>query len=767
MHAALNLYPRILKDGINQPNRAMLIFLDDSEIDLGVVNYAALAALYQKTCPMLISASLVKNIFKERLDDSSYKEQMNAKDELLKQREKSSSFDKYVEIKQDLLYETVRRSFDPSEWTICQVNDALYLLVPNIYIKQSGDISTIPPTEEFTRFELSLGLKIDHLSHLTFEQLKKLIQGMSTLPKNAADTYFIKALYENGKSQLFILSSEYNNKNLIPQWALYIVGHGSLARSIANLSIAKFKYFLDFLDKKILTKILVYESCYSYGINTQSIATNKGYTFPMLIQNLTKSEVWVIAIIKPAKSPSLYPLEFTVDFTQFMSDALSDEPIPYSKLWKAIFSDPSILSPESSPGIPSTNNFPFVYLPIRNAFLSLLKTIVIDSIMAASRTQSLDIQSYASSLKTEGGLTYILISVPTVPFPLIIRKLNNKPPVITIIPPDISSVTFDTIKSDFSLQTLLSDAFFNSEKRPKKYFIKTLNFTGPDVKGMYYTDVVILYEDGQNVAYAQQPNGTSVVIDRSEPKEMNAYQRNKYTNEKKQILTFKELRQALQDNNSNALNKIFNTPLDVTPEDIAAASNSFLKEFLRLYRQKQLALKKMQEIRDTPGYNPRDPYKIKITINIGGEKQQVTMAYLEKELNHIKEDFEEFLKKIGKKPPSNDIYHRSTSIEAMLNMRQALAEDNLPKLKKTLALSNVRITDVLIAQAGKQTAPFLKLQKQIQDLEQAIQTIKSTPGYNRDPYEVTTPHPATGKQVDIDDLEKEIATLKQEAEKLQ
>jgi hypothetical protein len=63
------------------------------------------------------------------------------------------------------------------------------------------------------------------------------------------------------------------NKNADQQsilWDIYITGHGSPTSTIAGMSIASFKSFLDFLNFGITTRSLTYNSCYSGGANLKS-----------------------------------------------------------------------------------------------------------------------------------------------------------------------------------------------------------------------------------------------------------------------------------------------------------------------------------------------------------------------------------------------------------------------------------------------------------------------------------------------------------------
>ena len=181
--------------------------------------------------------------------------------------------------------------FKDAEWVIKEVNENLVLFFTHDYLQElkieKSEAQKISSTPELTELELRLGLKINHMKTITSETLQAEVQGNSN--------YFLEALFT--QKSLFVTKSDYPNpfpENLhIPVWSFYMMGHGKTGESILSLSLDSFNSVLDFFSNTITTRLLVYTSCYSGGINEnqiyfdRDIGKQRTYPFAILSQSLT------------------------------------------------------------------------------------------------------------------------------------------------------------------------------------------------------------------------------------------------------------------------------------------------------------------------------------------------------------------------------------------------------------------------------------------------------------------------------------------------
>ncbi len=71
-------------------------------------------------------------------------------------------------------------------------------------------------------------------------------------------------------SKLFVTLPEKikdSSSRPITSWMIYLIGHGFAKNSISGFSIKEFKNIIDYFQKKIKTKIFIYNSCFSGGVN--------------------------------------------------------------------------------------------------------------------------------------------------------------------------------------------------------------------------------------------------------------------------------------------------------------------------------------------------------------------------------------------------------------------------------------------------------------------------------------------------------------------
>jgi len=272
--------------------KGLLIFLDDYEKEgLMAISFAFLTALYQEAGPILVSASLLYNVLECAKKDSEpidvllneIKEESNiyktVTDRATKRAISFSVWEKKVSA-------ISRISFDPEKWIIKKVNDSLLLLLPKQYV-ESFDIADNKLEEYYqdldlvSEIELKLGFKVNHMVTVHIEQLvKSQYIGLSD--------YFLDSL-----STIFCKKADYSNTNItVPEWVIFVGGHGKRDYSIVNISLNDFKKLLEFLDKYINVRLLLLKSCYSLGVNSKKIygdiklGTQQYYSFPIVVQGI-------------------------------------------------------------------------------------------------------------------------------------------------------------------------------------------------------------------------------------------------------------------------------------------------------------------------------------------------------------------------------------------------------------------------------------------------------------------------------------------------
>ncbi len=308
-------------------SHVMLIFLDDSETELESIGKEALVALYQKAAPILISSRLLKTVLFNSLtaatqqfvayqtamettpkQDPAYKKYNHViagykkfyaelqnyvdtinqtlatlitsstataseQDAIIDRLNKEFPHEKSIAIttKAKLAYIRSLARFNPDEWIIRMIpntDDGLMLLIPQNYMPKIA--SKPPTTESFSEQELILGLKIDHMPVIKPDALFKLL---GPLQAHKNPDYFMRGIWNNGTSGLFITRKELSAlkipREAMPQWALYMNGHGTIKEEIVSLQPQQFSQWLNFLETQIETKLLYYWSCYAAGTNSQ------------------------------------------------------------------------------------------------------------------------------------------------------------------------------------------------------------------------------------------------------------------------------------------------------------------------------------------------------------------------------------------------------------------------------------------------------------------------------------------------------------------
>lgn len=194
----------------HSPNKTILIFLDDSEQierKLGAISLEFLAALIEQVAPILVSGSLIQNIYQWQAFLE--KDPQKIVDDYNKHRTLSN---KDEEIKKNIILSIFHKSYTiPSDWIVKEVDTGLYLLVPKKILQQQSiyetDVTQFINQVGFTSTEYKLGLKVNHMKTIVNMQS---ITGPVSLghltqlaTQNLHATYFIEALWNEEKRRSY------------------------------------------------------------------------------------------------------------------------------------------------------------------------------------------------------------------------------------------------------------------------------------------------------------------------------------------------------------------------------------------------------------------------------------------------------------------------------------------------------------------------------------------------------------------------------------
>ena len=275
------LYPKIRtivnekgeKKEVVAPTRTLLIFLDDSECvwepkillqNDPAISIDSCVAILQKASPILLSASLLKNV----LGGTNSKEATEIIDKILLSKKHDSYFNmRRIHINNFFNFFTAAAIYyELEKWHIYEVSSSLYLLIPPDYSKKIAHDSDA--TEEvYDPEEITLGLKLPEAKRIrSFDAFKKKIHDSEPHATSTQD--FLDCLFLN---KLFITEKYYADKALAPQWVIVIQGHGLINHSIASIPIKQFPTVLNFFNTQLSTKLLVYKTCYAQGTNYTQI----------------------------------------------------------------------------------------------------------------------------------------------------------------------------------------------------------------------------------------------------------------------------------------------------------------------------------------------------------------------------------------------------------------------------------------------------------------------------------------------------------------
>jgi len=445
LKSGIMVIPKTLQGVVPYSMRGLIIILDASEEwpTLGAMTSLVWQALYSKV-PLLVSASVLKNIFDPSLIKSGWKESINS---------------------------TVVSAFKTHDWVIRGVGASLILLLPaSLKISATQTVKDAASKKipfgpaDLTECELDLGLKIDHLKALDDEKFVEFLMTYQ-VPKNS--DYFITALWNLerektelariereqkelraavisasteqekkiakqelaaytrivGGSDLFVTNADYAQHNALrqqPQWIIYLSGHGILkgigGPVITGLHIPDFRKLLEFLETKITTMLFIYSSCFSMGVNMQRAyadaekpGQNTTYSFPIALDAFYDVSNYGDSSIDYAQKMRLL-------FDNFVWKEGPIQPYDIADVLQLVF----YLSLPF--GGSHVENYPYVRPSGRDSFMPVFPTVEIGEVMAQSRTLPLNIVAAAKAKGSKANVIDVLLSANYVPFTLVFDK---------------------------------------------------------------------------------------------------------------------------------------------------------------------------------------------------------------------------------------------------------------------------------------------------------------------------------------------------------
>lgn len=481
------------------PANGLLIFLDDSEGAKGsesfTIGSALLAAILQGAGPIVASGALLAG-----LKEFSAPSELDPVAQMLQYYGLSTDTPENNLTRKNILLSAANlHSLLARNWVIKQVNPELYLLIPNQYLAIRNIKSFNPEPDVLARqfllqngnaelAELALGLKVNHMPTITFDEIRR----PATVPQFA--NYFIVALREN---QLFVTNHDYYLANQaartegritvkfpkIPSWSIYLAGHGLINYSIAHLSPAQFKEFLDLIENKINARLLYYMSCYAAGVNSELIyknlttGINQTYSYAIITQALTDATTFMpglgVNVVRGALqidnsiSYSNFLAQVTINSSKISDTSIdSSSKIDYQKI--AVILNPT-LAYTIGYSFNNTSQIKFPGIPWFSV-LDNQKVVSIGEILAKTHTAPLDVATFFA--KTDP--LAILLYTPNIPFELIVNTRapsGEAPAIISMLPGDAMHHLKQLTSNIYPTEQFLNSFLQLDGLKPQKIFL--------------------------------------------------------------------------------------------------------------------------------------------------------------------------------------------------------------------------------------------------------------------------------------------------------
>ena len=395
--------------------RDLLIFLDDSEKnekEFGFTGSSLVAAIVPKAAPIIVSTSLLNNI---------------------------------TTVNEKTRYYIANAVFQSDQWIVKKINNSLILLIPvnylqalNINAEQVKIFDSTMGIDTVSDVELQLGLKVNHMetlahqsmtftTHLTRKFLGYFYTSSETTELGLAD-YFVNAL-----DTIFCKRLDYQDRNInIPEWIVYVSGHGGLLHSVVDLSFEDFKKLLQFLNSNLNIQLLVINSCYAAGVNANKIygeiqqGTQEYYSFPIIIRALNDTVASSIASKVEIKGFWNVEIDLAlyINFPEFFKKAKELEG-NYGEIIKSLTVWNSI---ENTPQIKLPGMEWFSVIDVDRKIVSIGSTLV----KTRDPQKSLDVISFFKK-----DPETMLLYTDNIPFELVVNSSKMKA-VVSMVSPQLT-----------------------------------------------------------------------------------------------------------------------------------------------------------------------------------------------------------------------------------------------------------------------------------------------------------------------------------------
>lgn len=489
---------KTLKDIIKQQpaKNGIFILLDDGESKkkIGAITATFLKLILQQAGPILVSASIIMN---PREGNPLIEKDPQILAKRYKEIDKKSPFIENLspedaQEKRDIILSVA--AFDSQKakhWIIKEVTNELYLLIPKNYLQNHNinpqNVEEFTEEKALTPLELKLGLKVNHMRTVSITDIKgswrnyfqAILRKFRIVHKSwEYCPYFMPSVWDvqNDKSLIFVINKEYKQYNKIPPlWSIFIEGHGDLKKSIVGILLQDFKNFLNFLDKKIHTRLLYYASCYAAGLNSKEIyndlekSVDKTYPFTIITQALTDTVTGNFSVDVHFKDGTLKP-KISGNYSAFFREITSADAIDYYKLG-------ALLTPDLERGdtfeVGGLGSLAQVKLPGVEWFTVIErdKAVPIGEVLAKTRTKPLNIETFFARKGQKAKPLALLLYASDIPFELIINT-ERQPGIISMIPGDATHHIKKITSTSQSVDTIINSFFhLGIYLKPRKIFI--------------------------------------------------------------------------------------------------------------------------------------------------------------------------------------------------------------------------------------------------------------------------------------------------------
>lgn len=420
------------------------------------------SALEEQEAPLLISSSLWENFLEKRLSIS----QMSK----IESSQEAKTLATYSAINKQLnssFKEFLEKGFDPiqsKQWMLDSVNQKFYVGDDRYLITHEMNVILMSYLTRFDAREWNGYFHPDHSllllipkkyetkkKKLGFKYSKKSL-GFCLEHLEPVENLEDPSYYYLQNPREFIsadtLSDFFIQEKSLYSWNIYLSGHGGsfyeenpLPQAhtlIADLPIVEFQKFLDFCDKQISTKTLVYATCYGSGNHSYLAFGDTRYSYAIISDCLGDSVscTFFETLPLPNRDEDLLLSDHLLyDSKTGWSIALN-----YHYQWGCFFTDlrnhsflkdPLCWVEKTFKKVKPTFLFttPMIRLPNAVAFTTLLA----DSYLLISDTL-LKWKQESKSIESTQDTDVVLLEAPFISLPLHLRQSYRVPSIISIRP---------------------------------------------------------------------------------------------------------------------------------------------------------------------------------------------------------------------------------------------------------------------------------------------------------------------------------------------